>query len=65
MEREVDGLTYTLERGWMRHGEGLYDVGQRDQVRRKKVSKITPRLMEEDGENKRRACFARGLGGSG
>ena len=49
----------------MRHGEGLYDVGQRDQVRRKKVSKITPGLMEEDGENKRRACFARGLGGSG
>ena len=39
----------------MRHGEGPCDVGRRDQVRRKKVSKITPRLMEKDGENKRRS----------
>lgn len=55
VERDVDSLTYSLDIGWMKHGEGLYDVGQRDQVRRKKVSKITPRLMEKDGENKRRA----------
>lgn len=46
MEREVDSLKYILEIGLMRHGEGLYVGGQREQVRRKEVSKITSRLME-------------------
>lgn len=45
----------------MRHGEGLYDKQRSGEE--EKVSKITPRLMEKDGET-REGLACMGLGGS-